>query len=644
MSIHGHAGRILFVDLSTGKLRTERLDMDLAPLLMGGWGITQKLAYDLIQPKLDPLSTESPIIVGTGPFTGTPVPGASRLMVTFKAPQNGAVITGCGGGHFAIMLKSSGYDYVVITGRAPRPVYLKVQGADSELCDASHLWGQDIFDTVDALRTKHEPCSVIPIGQAGENLVRLSVATIDKGGTVGGGGLPAVMGSKNLKALVAVQGEHGMAVADWHRLRRLIDQLLTQIMAYHLREDLKKGGSMAMTAGWRGAGGRVSGNWARLEPGAPKASEIATQAYEVHKRSRRNLACPTCPMSDKDRIDLDEGERAGTVFYDSAVMHVREFDNEASDGLDAYTKSMVYIDLVNRYGICRRNFPHLVSFMAYLYDEGIITKEDTGGIEIKEDFATITRLVKMTALREGIGDILADGLQGLERLGKGATEYAMHIKGGWRLFDPRLNTLGTLEFAQLVNPRAAIVVPGGVGAPSYNPGRPVEEWVRQGRREGMSEESIRRVFGPKTFNVGRLTKHAEDWFSLFNCLGLCHRLYINRFHDAAPLAGMYSAVTGIETTPAELMRAGERAWNLYKLLNVREGFGRKDDRAPDVWFQPMKAPDRELPLMDYHKTHVLTREEIEGLISDYYDERGWDRQSGIPKPETLADLGLKDIL
>jgi aldehyde:ferredoxin oxidoreductase len=160
----------------------------------------------------------------------------------------------------------------------------------------------------------------------------------------------------------------------------------------------------------------------------------------------------------------------------------------------------------------------------------------------------------------------------------------------------------------------------------------------------MSEESIRRVFGPKTFNVGRLTKHAEDWFSLFNCLGLCHRLYINRFHDAAPLAGMYSAVTGIETTPAELMRAGERAWNLYKLLNVREGFGRKDDRAPDVWFQPMKAPDRELPLMDYHKTHVLTREEIDGLISDYYDERGWDRQSGIPKPETLADLGLKDIL
>ncbi|MBC8275619.1 MAG: hypothetical protein H8E40_11720, partial [Chloroflexi bacterium] len=383
MGIPGYAGNILYIDLTSGSIRKEPLDPEMARTYMGGAGIINKLAYDLIPPDVAPLSPQNAIIIGTGPFNGTMIPGCSQVMIIYKSPLNGSFPHSNGGGCFSHLLKSSGYDCIVITGRSDKSVYLKIHDDDVELCNASDLWGMDVFDTTDELRRRHESCSVIPIGQAGENLVSISVTQIDKGGTVGSGGLCAVMGSKNLKAVVAVQGTKGIAVAEPKRLQRLVNEIVARVSDYHLRDEMMKGGAMAMTAGWVPQGMSAK-NSSVLIPFPPNTKEVQAEMYELHKRTRKKIACITCPMSDKDRLDLAERDM---VTYDTAVFAVGAimtaspaFGHRAEGSpLDRYADALHFFDMVNRYGIERvYSFQGLVDFVVTLYEEGIITKEDTG--------------------------------------------------------------------------------------------------------------------------------------------------------------------------------------------------------------------------------------------------------------------------
>ena len=617
MDIPGYAGGIGYVDLTSGHTRKEPLDPGLARTFIGGHGINWKLAYDLIPPHADPLSPENAIIIGVGPFSGTLVPGTSELVVTSKLPLSGGFGTNAGGGHFPLMLKSSGYDHLVITGRAEKPTYLKILDDDVELCDARDLWGRDIFETVDELRRRYEPCSVIPIGPSGENLVRISMTTIDKLGTVGFGGLPAVMGSKNLKAIVAVQGTREIRVAHRLRLLRAVDRMLERVMGYRLRPTLVEGGTFAMSAGWLGMGGQ---GW-----------------EDIHRESRQALSCPSCPMGDKERHRLTKGECSPMLSYSTDFMG--EFECSGKTPLDNHNRAVKRLDTFNRHGICRFHFRDALRLMTSLYQQGIITKEDTRGVELKGDYDTTLRLIDVTARREGFGDLLADGaLRAARRIGRGAEEHVIHIKGCSQFIDPRIDSFNTMSFAQLVHPGRPHYACGGIGV--YMPGRPIDLFIRHAGRIGVPDEAMRRIFGPASLNVGRLTKHAEDWFSLFNCLGLCHRVYISRFHSIEGLVEFYSAITGIETTAAELLKAAERAWNMSRLVNVRAGFGRKDDGPPRGWFTPPAAGDKEYPLRDYFGTASFTTEDVERALDDYYDERGWDKESGAPAPEMLNELGL----
>lgn len=642
MTIPGYAGKILYVDLTSGNIRSEPLDLEMVKRFIGGWGINHRLAYDLVPPQCDPLSPENAIILGTGPFPGTIIPASSRLMVTYKAPLNGTFTTSVGGGHFSAMLKSSGFDHAFITGRADKPVYLKFHEHQAEICDARDLWGKDIYETVDELRNRHEPCSVIAIGPAGENLVRVSITTIDKGGgTVGQGGLPAAMGAKNLKAMVAVQGTHPIKVADRRALHRLVDEMLGRIISYPMREGMLKGGSMFMTAEWRGMGFFVK-NWSELAPLPSREAIKAT--LERHMQSRKPISCTACPMCDKDRVDITEGEYAGKTFYDSAMMAPQTGFGPLGSTAEEYGRSLTYIDLTNRYGIDRLQVEPMISLMAYLYQQGLIGPADTHGLELREDFETKLKLQELIAYRKGFGDVMAEGVLGaVRRLGRGLERYAVHIKGYTRQFDPRVNGLGTGEFAALVSPRGAVFVPGAIGSPSYNPGRPVEEWVRQAEREGFSQEAIKRIFGADSFNVGRATRYAEDWYSLHNCLGLCHRLYLSRFFHIRTITPLFNALTGLNLSSEELLRAAERTWNLHKAINVRAGFSRKDDEPPDKWFEPLKGLEREHRITDYYGKTNLTREDVDLALDDYYDERGWNKKTSAPTPQKLRELGLEKV-
>lgn len=647
MEIPGFAGKILYIDLTTGKTREEPLDPELVRTFIGGFGIQQKLAYDLIPPDVDPLSPESTIIFGTGVFSGTMFPGSSELMASFKQPLNGAIGTACGGGQFPIMLKTAGYDFVVISGKAKEPIYLKI-GEEVEIGDASGLWGKDVFETVDALRSQYEPCSVIAIGPAGENLVKASVATIDQGGgSIGACGLPAVMGSKNLKAVVAQMGSKGIRIADRLKLQKTVDDMINRVIGYHRRVDMMNGGAMAMTGAWLGeeTGGGFTKSWREVAPLPPDVMANGQAVFQsilgIHNRMRSKISCPTCHMCDKDRIDVREGPHAGMVTYFTAVM-ARGFKGGT---IDDYTRELIYLDTLNRLGICRHNFFGIMQLVNYLYQEGIITKEDTGGIELKGDMETSMKLLKMMAYREGFGDILAEGIVGAaKRIGRGAEKHAVHVKGYSiiEVNDPRIKGLGPLELEEVVHPSRVHAFHGALGTPSYNPGWAVDQHIKEAERVGMPEEAKGRVFDePTSFRVGRATAHAENWYGLCNCLGLCARLYMGRFYNIRTLTEAYSAITGIQLTPAEMIKGGERAWNMYKMLQVRAGFSRKDDKPPDVWFTPLKGEKGEYPLKDYYKTKIMTREDVEKLLDDFYDERGWDKKTGIPTPEKLKELGLE---
>lgn len=611
MGIPGYAGSILYVNLTSGKTRKEPLDPELVRTLIGGYGVNNKLAYDLMAQGVDPLSPENLIIIGAGPFAGTLVPGAAKILVTTRFPINGAFATASGGGSFALMLKSAGYDHVVISGRAQRPIYLRLAEGDVELCDAAELWGKDSFETIDDLRSRHEPCSVIPIGQAGENLVKISITSVDKAGTLGRGGLPAVMGSKNLKAIVAQQGTTETSIANRLTFHRLVNNLHERIMKWPGRQFIRDNGLM---------------------PAPPDMAEL-------HQKTRRPLACASCPLADKVVVKLSEGPYAGCDNY-MPHLNINRFDTTTS--AEAYEQSVKYWGTLNRYGLCGVNFSSLLSLVGSLYREGVITKEDTGGIEWKNNIETALKLAQMTAYRESFGAVLAEGLVGAaQRIGHKAEEHIVHIKGHAPLYDPRLRSLGTMEFEQITTPRGAHVA--AAGSPSYDPGRPLADFVRHGERMGIPEEALKRVVGATSFNPGRYSRYSEDWYSLFNCLSLCNRAHANRFYHVQTIAELYATITGINLTPPQIMKASERAWTIGKLLNVREGFNRKDDKAPEAWFKPLMQGGKEYRITDYYGTSTLAREDVERFLDDYYDERGWDIASGIPTRWKLEELGLQSL-
>ena len=608
MSVSGYANSILYVNLTTGAVQRESLNPELIETYLGGYGINNKLIYDLMPGGIDPLSPENLIIIGAGPFAGTLVPGASKLLVTTKFPINGAFATAAGGGSFALMLKSAGYDHVVISGRSEKPVFLRIARDNVEICDAKELWGRDNYDTIDSLRSIYEPCSVIPIGPAGENLVKISLTSIDKAGTLGRGGLAAVMGSKNLKAIVAQQGSSAINIADRLSFLKLVQHLCQRITSWPNRQFIFENGLI-------------------LPP---------PEFMDMHHDTRTPLACASCPLSDKEFVELENGPYAGLRTY---MPHVTIERFSSTNNTEAYEQSIKYINTLNRYGLDIMNFSNILSTMIHLYREGIVTKQDTGGIELTEHLDTALKLAEMTAYRVGFGAVLAEGITGAARIiGKIPEIYLEHIKGQAIVFDPRLGSLGTMEFEQLTSPRGAHVAAGG--SPSYDSGRPLADFARHGERMGIPEAALKRVVGTTSFNPGRFSRYSEDWYSLFNCLSLCNRAHVNRFYHVKTIAELYSSLTGIILTPAEIMKVSERAWTIGKLLNAREGFTRKDDKAPVAWFQPLIQEGKEYHITDYYQTSELNRSDIEALLEDYYDERGYDKKSGLPTKEKLKELGL----
>ncbi|MEM2532433.1 MAG: aldehyde ferredoxin oxidoreductase N-terminal domain-containing protein [Candidatus Nezhaarchaeales archaeon] len=627
----GYAGWILFVDLSEGRVQRRALSEDAAKGFIGGLGVNVKLAYDLIKPGTHPLEPDNPIIMGAGPLIATPAIGAVKVAATTKLPATGTVATGTAGGYFGYALKRAGYDHLVVTGRAENPTYLEVVDGEADLKDARHLIGLDAYQTVNALKGKREAGgsvrSVVSIGKAGERLLSWSICLVDNVSHLGRGGMGAVMGSKNLKAVV-VQGSGSIPLAHPDRVESLTKELAARARAkLGFIRNLTRFGVWIGLENWAKAGMVTRRNF--REARSEEEVEKLCSREEFLKLKVKSVGCPKCPGPCKGLFKVNGGEVALPEPLNVAICFTARLDDcPLKEGVKLLYEA-------TRHGIDCLNLAGLLDFLAELSEKGLV-EEAKLGFKPELTVKAVLELVNLLIERRGIGRAAAEGWTAiLKEVGVEAGRYAVEFKGLSPIFEARAN-FGAESFGHLVNPRGH----EGPVQLTVIPGRSADELRRYLARVGCSREEVEGVFAGGRFNVALYTKHVEDWKYLLDCLGLCRRESIVVFYDAETCAKLYSAVTGFEADVRRLKNSAERVWLLERLINVREGFTRSNDKAPKRWFEPLTFNGLKLGLSDYFKTVQVSRSDIEKLLSDYYAARGCDIETGVPLKESLLKLGL----
>ena len=601
----GYHGRFLDVDLSNGSVGTLELEEDLLKKFIGGASLAAHLIYDRVKPGMDPLAPDSPLVFATGPFTGTTIPMVSRSAVCGISPLTGIWGEATTGGVFPFRLKESGYDGIMVTGKADRPVYLWIQDGVAEIRDAAHVWGKDTYETQQVLKEelKESGLSVTCVGPAGENLVKYACIINDRGRAAGRCGLGALMGSKNLKA-VAVSGKLRPDVASKDKLAELTRQARDTIASNFMSVAFREYGTlMYMDLGM--FLGDVPARYfsSSVFPTKGVTGEALRQAYTVG-----NYACHGCPVGcgrtlkhvseDLDEIDGPEYETA--VAFGPLCMN---YDLE----------SIVMANhLCNAYGIDTISAGVSIAYAMHLFEQGILS-EDRAGMKIEwGDGKTIVRLVEMIINRQGIGELLGKGTRSIaEELGADPMEAA-HVKGlEMPLHDARAFTGMAISYA--TGPRGACHLKGDY----YN--------VDLG--SGVPELGI--VAGDRLQSEAKAEMAAryQDFKDIFDSLLLCKFAPLT----LTQIAEMLSNVTGWEYSPADLHTAAERSLNIKRAIGNRLGVTREDDRLPDINLVALKegSTANKSPDMDL-------------MLRDYYDYRKWDWDTGKPTREKLLELGLED--
>lgn len=619
MGLGGFCGTVLVVDLTRGGVSKEPLPEEYARDYLGGLGLTIKLAWEHIRPGADPLAPENPIVLGAGPLVGTDLPSASRVYSVTKLPESGTIgWSGAGGVTFGCMLKNAGYDHIVIKGGSAHPVFLEILDGEVALRDASSLWGLGVADTCEALWERRErPAGVLAIGPAGEKRVRFSMASIDRIATLGRGGFGAVMGSKNLKAVV-VRGTRGVRVADPKAYAALRKEILEKIRAYpHLKE-------------WQEVG---------------LINTFPFVEKDVYfKIKKKRVACVSCPIGCKDVVEIRDGAFKGLVACSSSAINLF---TPVVYGMKDSREAVRLVALLDGYGLDMFEFFGLMGFARTLAEKGLIPVRQAEPPIALDSLASMEAWAGKIARREGLGDVLAEGFRGiLEAFGDRALDLApalvkcMHPYAGpgsalpWDLF-------GTMELGQVLDPRGPHV--GSSGSPTYFARRPLEVFPKHLARMGVPEEEVagllpRSAAGDfEDLKVGALLRHSHRWFTILGSLGVCARAQINRFYNASFCARAYEAVTGIETSLAELRQRADRAWTLLRLANVREGLQRnRDESLPGQWFGKGR-------FKEYVSGKDLTQEEAQAMIEDYYRAWDWNPKTGVPTERALESLGLRGL-
>jgi aldehyde:ferredoxin oxidoreductase len=610
--LFGYAGRILLVDLSTGKTTVEPLNEEYAKKYIGGIGLGMRLYLNYSKAGVDPFSPDNPLILTTGPISGTmwPTGGNGHTFVS-KSPQTFGVGESKAHGSFGTEMKRAGYDAIIIKGRAEKPVYLWVDDDSIQLVDASSLMGKSPGETDDAIREELGDyyIRVAAIGIAGEKLSRIACILNDKTRAAGRTGLGAVMGSKNLKA-IAMRGTRDVAVAK-------TDEFMEYVKEFHERmkgpatqkyralgtpENILVHNSLSCmpTRNYRNS---------RFEGAEKVSGEVLNEKYVV-----KIIGCGSCAMRCEHEVVVPEGPYKNTMTrmeYES-LWALGPYCGV--DRLDAIIKAM---DLCNYYGIDSISAGVIAGFAMDCYETGILTQQDMGGIDAKFGNAeAMVQLVEKIGKREGIGEVLADGVKfAAEKIGKGSDKLALHIKGVEVTgYDLRCLKTAALGFA--VSFRGA----------DHN---------RHGAYAFDVKGKVNRLIAEK--GRGKLVRDMEDVYNLIDSFIVCKFSRGTYYKELPDMAKLYALVTGYEISPEDLKKAGERIQNVARLFNIREGLGRKDDNLPyKVMHEPIQDEGPS-------KGAFVTQAELDLLLDDYYESRGWTKE-GVPTKEKLKELGMEELM
>lgn len=590
--MYGYAGKLLQIDLKSEQIEEEKLDEKLAEKFIGGKGLGAKILYDLGE-NTNPFDPSNLLILGTGPLTGTRAPTSGRWVVITKSPLTGLFLDSHCGGFFGMEMKKAGYDFIILRGRAEEPVYLFINDDDVKIEDAGHLWGKGSFEVEEFLYQKYGG-KTISIGPAGERLVRYALINTGshghhgRAGHAGRGGAGAVMGSKNLKAVV-IKGSRKIKYANPEKFDEAVKKANKVIKENSFVPIRRKYGTPVWINPVNEAGLLPTKNFS--EGIFEKAGEISGERMQK-EIVVKNRACFGCSIACGKLSEVNFGKKVeieGPEYETIAMLG----SNCGNDSLDA----IGYLNyLCDDYGLDTISTGNVIGYAIECSKKGLIKEKldfgDPGGH---------AELIKKIAFRKGIGDLLAEGVKiSSEKIG--GKEYAMQINGmEFPGYDPR-GAWG-MALAYATSDRGACHQ---------------RAWTVNAEMKGELK--------PRFSMEGRAkwVKEAQDERAACYSLVLC---------DFAPLkvenfVELLNAATGFNYSKEEYLIAGERIWNMTRLFNIREGI-KRDNRLPQRLHQPL--PDNE--------EKVIKKKEFEEALDEYYELRGWDK-NGRPTKEKLKELEI----
>ena len=601
----GYNGKILRVDLTTGNIQTEPLDNTIVQKFVGGRGYGVKLLYDENPPGVAPLAPENRLIFFTSPFLGTNIPCSVKPCAVTKSPLTQTILMSLSGGYFGPEFKSTGYDGIVITGKAEHPVYLLIHNEEVQIKDASFVWGKDTVETQEMLKEAFgdKKARIVTIGSAGERLVRFASA-INERRAFGRGGVGAVMGAKKLKAIV-VRGTKSAKLFDEQGFNALVKELRERFKSEKVKAFSRYGTSGVLRLVEERGIFPTRNYQSGVFEGRTKIDGVAREAFV-----KKHVTCYRCPVACSVLVTATEEPYTGIESEGPEYETLWSFGGQC--GNDNLSAIIAAEDICDRYGLDTISTGNAIGFAMECFEKGLITKEDADGLELKfGNHRAMVEMVRKIGNRDGFGDVLAEGVyRASQKIGKNSQKLAMQVKGAEMCgYDPRGAMGQGLSFATC--PRGADHQKGLVRQEVFGKPPPIDRFATEGKAQ--------------------LVKEVQDEMAFLDAMGICCFQTRRDITGPADYAKLFRCVTGIELTEQDVWMIGERIFALERLFNQREGFSRKDDTLPERF---LTEPFREGPSAG----HTVP---IEQLLDDYYRVRGWDA-NGSPTEATLVKLGLKD--
>ncbi len=618
----GYAGKILFVDLTKGTIEEEKVPEKTYRDFIGGSGLGIRILYERMKPKVDTLGPDNMLGFVTGPLTAAGVPASGRFMIVTRSPLTGTWAEANSGGFFGPALKGAGYDGIFFSGASAKPVYLLVKDGKAELKDASKAWGKDTHETDDILHKEigDSDVKIACIGPSGEARSLLAGIVNEKGRIAARSGVGAVMGSKKLKAVAVKGGVKKITVADQDKLRAARQQFQAIMKASGFQKGLTAAGTGGGLSFLVSIGDSPVKNW-RLSGLEAMPTVTNLNSANMDKYKINSYGCHACPVRCGAIIQQKEGP-----FAIKDEMHRPEYESLAAlgnllmnDNLESVIKAN---DICNRYGIDTMSTGGTIAFAMECYENGLITKKDTDGIELTWGNAdAIVAITEKIAIREGFGAVLADGVaKAAERIGKGSEKYAMTVRGqSLPYHDARMApAAGTALISDAV--------------PAHHMDCQATSQLEAGGSIGADPA----LQTPKLQQMGDFDKKGAmyaigtKFHALFNSAGLCALYTVGA---TAPVAELLAGVTGWDFGWTEALKAGHRILTLRQAFNAREGL------TPDTFALPKRIKEEPLEVGPGAGAKI----DFETLKAGYFAAMGWDLKSGKPYAQTLIDLGLDKL-